>query len=60
MNESMAKGLFLCLLLWLLVPAARCQNRRQSGETLNLTTQQNNGKRISVSFSVRVLFIVLA
>uniref|UniRef100_A0A8C2JL61 Collagen alpha-1(XXVIII) chain n=1 Tax=Cyprinus carpio TaxID=7962 RepID=A0A8C2JL61_CYPCA len=42
MNEIMAKGFFLCLLLWLLVPAARCQNRRQSGESLNLTTNQDN------------------
>ncbi|XP_050986781.1 collagen, type XXVIII, alpha 1b [Labeo rohita] len=38
----MAKGFSLCLLLWLLAPAARCQNRRQSGETLiNLTTKQD-------------------
>ncbi|XP_042597644.1 collagen, type XXVIII, alpha 1b [Cyprinus carpio] len=42
MNEIMAKGFFLCLLLWLLVSAARCQNRRQSGESLNLTTNQDN------------------
>ncbi|XP_073702828.1 collagen, type XXVIII, alpha 1b [Garra rufa] len=40
MNESMAKGFFQCLLLWLLVPAARCQNRRQSGETLNNLTSK--------------------
>ncbi|XDV40844.1 hypothetical protein PO909_009845 [Leuciscus waleckii] len=39
----MAKVFFLSLLLWLLVPAARCQNRRQSGETLNnLITKQDN------------------
>ncbi|XP_067255352.1 collagen alpha-1(XXVIII) chain-like [Chanodichthys erythropterus] len=35
MNERMAKVCFLWLLLWLLLPAARCHNRRQSGETLN-------------------------
>lgn len=42
MHESMAKGVFLCLLLWLLVPVARCQNRRQSEGSLNLTTKQDN------------------
>uniref|UniRef100_A0A8C1WX71 Collagen, type XXVIII, alpha 1b n=1 Tax=Cyprinus carpio TaxID=7962 RepID=A0A8C1WX71_CYPCA len=45
MNESMAKGFSLCLLLWLLAPATRCQNRRQFGERLNnLNTKQDNGK----------------
>jgi len=57
MNESMAKVFFLSLLLWLLVPAARCQNRRQSPN--NLTTKQDNGKRISVFFSSSASFIVL-
>ncbi|XP_042629126.1 collagen alpha-1(XXVIII) chain-like [Cyprinus carpio] len=43
MNESMAKGFSLCLLLWLLAPATRCQNRRQFGERLNnLNTKQDN------------------
>uniref|UniRef100_A0A673N8T4 Collagen alpha-1(XXVIII) chain n=1 Tax=Sinocyclocheilus rhinocerous TaxID=307959 RepID=A0A673N8T4_9TELE len=50
MNESMAKGFFLCLLLWLLVPAARCQNRRPSGETLNLTTNQDNVCTLEIAF----------
>ncbi|KAK9961451.1 hypothetical protein ABG768_009239 [Culter alburnus] len=43
MNESMAKVCFLWLLLWLLLPAVRCQNRRQSGERLNnLSTKLDN------------------
>uniref|UniRef100_A0A671L2J1 Collagen, type XXVIII, alpha 1b n=1 Tax=Sinocyclocheilus anshuiensis TaxID=1608454 RepID=A0A671L2J1_9TELE len=50
MNESMAKGFIVCLLLWLLVPAARCQNRRQSGETLNLTTNQDNVCTLEIAF----------
>ncbi|KAK9961449.1 hypothetical protein ABG768_009237 [Culter alburnus] len=43
MNESMAKVCFLWLLLWLLLPAARCQKRRQPGERLNnLSTKLDN------------------
>ncbi|XP_048008942.1 collagen alpha-1(XXVIII) chain-like isoform X2 [Megalobrama amblycephala] len=53
MNESMAKVCFLWLLLWLLVPAARCQNRRQSGEKMNnLSTQMDSelGCQLEIAF----------
>ncbi|XP_051999267.1 collagen, type XXVIII, alpha 1b [Xyrauchen texanus] len=39
----MAKVFFQCLLFWLLLPAARCQDRRKSGKTLNnLNSKQEN------------------
>ncbi|XP_073780601.1 collagen, type XXVIII, alpha 1b isoform X1 [Danio rerio] len=48
MNESV---LLVCVSLWLLVSAARCQNRRQSGETPNnLTTKQDNACSLEVAF----------
>uniref|UniRef100_A0A8C2IHE1 Collagen alpha-1(XXVIII) chain n=1 Tax=Cyprinus carpio TaxID=7962 RepID=A0A8C2IHE1_CYPCA len=51
MNESMAKGFSLCLLLWLLAPATRCQNRRQFGERLNnLNTKQDNVCTLEIAF----------
>uniref|UniRef100_A0A8C1KYG6 Collagen, type XXVIII, alpha 1b n=1 Tax=Cyprinus carpio TaxID=7962 RepID=A0A8C1KYG6_CYPCA len=51
MNESMAKGFSLCLLLWLLAPATRCQNRRQFGERLNnLNTKQDNACTLEIAF----------
>lgn len=48
MNEHMAKVIFLCMLLWLLLPAARCQTERTSGKKQNnLTNKYENGKELT-------------
>ncbi|KAK2903583.1 hypothetical protein Q8A67_008296 [Cirrhinus molitorella] len=46
----MAKGFSLCLLFWLLVPAARCQNRRHCEVLNNSTATQDRECTLEIAF----------